>query len=196
MNEPRRYTEIFLQPGELYFGNSETRIRTLLGSCVSLVIWHPYLRVGGMCHFMLPGRRRSAQTAPDGRYADEAMELLLTDINKAGGKPSEYRLMMFGGGNMFPGIVRADTSQIGCKNVQIARQLIVKHGFSCSTEHVEGYGHRYLIFDVWSGLVSLKHTALNGQPEPCPLFAPFSFVSSKSTGTALTQAAVAVAKTR
>ncbi len=39
--------DIFLQPGELYFGDSDTCIRTVLGSCVSLTFWHPKLLGGG-----------------------------------------------------------------------------------------------------------------------------------------------------
>ncbi|WP_409525196.1 chemotaxis protein CheD [Nitrincola sp. MINF-07-Sa-05] len=178
MVEPERYIEIFLQPGELYFGGRDTRIRTLLGSCVSLVIWHPQLHVGGMCHFMLPGRARSPQTLLDGRYADEAMELLLVDIRKIGAPPSEYRLKMFGGGNMFPGITRADASHIGSKNVQTARELSERYGFTCVSEHVEGSGHRYLIFDVWSGIVSLRHSALRVSVEPAAMLAPMDFTGS------------------
>lgn len=196
MAVPLRYTEIFLQPGELYFGNSDTRIRTLLGSCVSLVIWHPHLHVGGMCHFMLPGRARTPQTQLDGRYADEAMELLLVDIHKVGAPSSEYRLKMFGGGNMFPGIMRADTSHIGFKNVQIAREISLRHGFSCVSEHVAGWGHRYLIFDIWSGLVSLRHTALKVSEEPrhlsAALLAPLGFTGTERAGRQSDQDSIAI----
>ncbi len=48
--------EVFLQPGELYFGDGRTRVRTLLGSCVAIAVWHPRLRIGGLCHYMLPSR--------------------------------------------------------------------------------------------------------------------------------------------
>lgn len=181
MAEPERYIEIFLQPGELYFGGRETRIRTILGSCVSLAIWHPHLHVGGMCHFMLPGRARPEQAALDGRYADEAMELLLADVRKIGARPGEYRLKMFGGGNMFPGIARGDANHIGVKNVQTARELSARHGFACVSEHVEGSGHRYLIFDVWNGVVSLRHKAMeSGMAERAPLLSPLHFIGSAS----------------
>ena len=56
----RNVIEIFLQPGDFYFGDRDTRIRTLLGSCVSITMWHPRLHVGGMCHFMLPERGLAA----------------------------------------------------------------------------------------------------------------------------------------
>lgn len=156
----KRYGDIYLLPGDVYFGDRETRIRTILGSCVSLAVWHPQLRVGGMCHFMLPGRITVAQTPLDGRYANEAMEILLLNIDKVGAPISEYRLKIVGGGNMFPGIVRTQSDHIGSRNVLRARELTARHGFECVAEHVEGSGHRHLIFDVLSGVLSLRHTAV------------------------------------
>src|SRR5439155_18563598 len=50
MRKPTAYLEIFLQPGEWYFGDADTRIRTLLGSCVAITMWHPRRCLGGMCH--------------------------------------------------------------------------------------------------------------------------------------------------
>ena len=99
MNKPSQAIEIFLQPGDLYFGDRDNRIRTVLGSCVSLTFWHPKLLVGGMCHYMLPNRsleRRTASDLPlDGRYADEAIELLTKEINLAGVPHREYEVKLF-----------------------------------------------------------------------------------------------------
>ena len=53
MRKPKGVIEVFLQPGELYFGDRYTRLRTLLGSCVSIVLWHREALLGGMCHYML-----------------------------------------------------------------------------------------------------------------------------------------------
>jgi len=160
MHKPDQIIEIFLQPGELYFGNRATRMRTVLGSCVSLVFWHPHLVMGGMCHFMLPGRARGKTGSLDGRYADEAIELALGEIRGSNTHPREYKVKMFGGGNMFPGIARLQAGHVGSKNVVAARELVRRHGFDCVSEHVEGVGHRNLVFDVWSGVVSVKHRSL------------------------------------
>lgn len=104
---PGQLVEVFLQPGEYHFGDRNTRIRTLLGSCVSVVIWHPLLLIGGMCHFLLPQRsgRHSGSTL-DGRYADEALQLLLQAASAAGTRAEEYQAKLFGGGNMFPDYLR------------------------------------------------------------------------------------------
>lgn len=153
--------EIFLHPGDYYFGNRDTRIRTVLGSCVSITCWHPHLLVGGMCHYMLPERgsiqRTGEYSTPDGRYADAAIAMLLLNIDDIGVSCKEYQVKLFGGSSMFPKAYKNKTPQIHIQNVQVARRLIKQHGFRCVAEHLGGFGSRNIIFEVWSGDVWVKH---------------------------------------
>lgn len=160
MRKPDGVIEIFLQPGETYFGDRYTRLRTVLGSCVSLVFWHPQERVGGMCHFMLPSRGCRSGNGPDGRYADEAMQLMLGEIHANRLNPADFRLRIFGGSNMFPELTRRNALNIGQKNVEAALALLKNNCLTCVAQHVEGYGHRHLLFDVWSGHVHLRHSVI------------------------------------
>ena len=74
--------EIFLNPGDFCFTSEETRLRTLLGSCVSITMWHAGRRLGGMCHYMNPTRGHPSENEElDGRYADEAMRMFLRELN-------------------------------------------------------------------------------------------------------------------
>lgn len=151
--------EVFLQPGELYFGDGRTRVRTLLGSCVAIAVWHPRLRIGGLCHYMLPSRAiggrwrgRDHGHALDGRYGDEAMLLFLRHMEAAGTHPQQYEAKLFGGGRMFDGAV----VDIPYKNVVIARELVARHGLRLRAEHLGGSGHRNLQFEIWSGNAYLR----------------------------------------
>lgn len=146
--------EIFLQPGEFCFGNSGIRIRTVLGSCVSIVMWHRLRRIGGMCHFMLPDRRRQADGGLDGRYAVDAVLMFLHEIANAETVPAEYEVKLFGGGQMFKSVL-----DVGGHNIEAARRLLRQHGFDLHGEHLAGKGHRHVIFDVGSGQVLLRHVA-------------------------------------
>ena len=127
-SKPSHVIEIFLQPGDLYCGDHNTRIRTVLGSCVSLTFWHPSLLVGGMCHYMLPSRAQERRSAAahglDGRYADEAIVMLTKEIDAFGVPHREYEVKLFGGGNMFPGRSN-EKGHVGVKNVDSARKLVV-----------------------------------------------------------------------
>jgi chemotaxis protein CheD len=155
MKKPAHVIEIFLQPGDFYFGDRNTRIRTLLGSCVAITMWHPVLLIGGMCHYMLPTRGKPAVEL-DGRYADEAIRLFHLEIGKAGTKPEDYQVKLFGGGSMF-GLQKGDCKDIPCRNVKAARLLLAEYGHAISAEHVGMHGHRNVIFDIWSGKVWMRH---------------------------------------
>lgn len=147
--------DVYLSPGDLHFAGAGTRIRTLLGSCVSLVFWHPRHRLGGMCHYMLP-TRGLPHLPLDGRYGDEAMLLLLKAIRAHGTQACDYHLRIFGGGNMFPRVHTRAKNHIGLQNVDMAHTLITRHGLVNHGEHVGGTAHRHLIFDIWSGQLALK----------------------------------------
>lgn len=164
MREPSHVIEIFLQPGDWWFGDADTRIRTVLGSCVAVTLWHPQRRIGGMCHFMLPNRARPREGAPDGRYGDEAVEALVGEIRQARSDPAEFQAKLFGGGRMFryagAGGGRGPFAPVHDRNVTAARALVQRYGFTVKAEHMGGEGHRQVIFDLWSGHAWMKHTPL------------------------------------
>lgn len=153
--------DVFLQPGDFYFGEAGTRIRTLLGSCVAITLWHPVLHIGGMCHIMLPERGGRSLRRLDGRYADGAMALFLRELKATKTSPRDYVAKLFGGGRMYA-MRRSNTKvieamDIGQRNIAAARKLLHEHGFCVSAEHLAGDGHRNVIFDLTSGDVWIRH---------------------------------------
>ncbi|MES0489805.1 MAG: chemotaxis protein CheD [Leptospirales bacterium] len=157
MKEPDFILEIFLRPGEFHWGDTDTRIRTILGSCVAICVWHPRLKIGGMCHYLLPKRRVRDKLDPaDGRYGDEAMELILDEIKKKNTRAQEYHVKIFGGANMFSKIIEGGSINVGQKNIALAESLTTEHGFQLQANHTGGTEHRSILFDLWSGDVWLK----------------------------------------
>lgn len=158
--------EVFLQPGEYYFGTCAVRIWTLLGSCVSMTFWHPQRKMGGMCHYLLPQRSGSIgqnhDQRLDGRYADEALALLFREMARQDTRPEEYHVKVFGGGNMFPNISAIRQSHVGENNVGFARRMIEENRLQCLVMHTGGSGHRKVIFDVCSGHAWVKHDGAGG----------------------------------
>ena len=152
MSSPGDLRDVFLNPGGFHFGGGQVRIHTLLGSCISITLWHPRRHIGGMCHYMLPERgRKHPATTLDGRYADEAMALFDREIARAGTRPEDYEAKIFGGGNMFGGARPSPGTQIGQRNLQVAHTLLAARGIRIAAEHHGGQGHRKLIFELWSG---------------------------------------------
>lgn len=170
MRKPPHVIEIFLQPGEWWFGDENTRIRTILGSCVAVTLWHPQRRIGGMCHFMLPSRVRPPGGGPDGRYGDEAIDALAGEIRRNRAKACEFEAKLFGGGRMFRYAGKDGkraVRQVHDRNESAARELMKAHGFTVKAEHLGGHGHRQVIFDIWSGHAWVRHTPLVESAAPC-----------------------------
>jgi chemotaxis protein CheD len=157
-NQPSR--EVFLNPGEWFFGSGTIRLRTVLGSCVALVFWHPRRLMGGMCHYLLPQRGENRSTDLDGRYGNEALQLLLGEMHAIKVPPAEFRINVYGGGNMFPGLVRPDNQYVGRRNVEQARRMLDEHHLRCLNWHVEGVGYRTVLFDLANGNIQLNYLGL------------------------------------
>lgn len=151
MTGSRSPIELFLQPGEYFVGNADYRIRTLLGSCVSITLWHPGLRIGAMSHFLLSTRGADSLHEPDGRYGEEALSLMLRELERAMVPPLECQAKIFGGGNMFPRQVQASALNVGRQNGETARRLLRLHRIPIVSESLFGIGHRKIIFDPGSG---------------------------------------------
>ena len=145
---------VVLSAGEFYFGGGNTRISTLLGSCVSITLWHPRKRIGGMCHYMMTDRDRPPESALDGRYGTEAFDLFLHHVEQAKTRPVEYQAKLFGGANMFKS-GKAGGMDIGARNIECAHRLLDSQHITLIAEHVAGSGRRKLHFDLWSGDVWL-----------------------------------------
>jgi chemotaxis protein CheD len=170
MTDPAGLLEVFLGPGDLYFGDRCTRIRTLLGSCVAITLWHPGALIGGMCHFMMPTRlmpTRHGNVMPhgrtlhhehdlSGRYADEALSILLNEIRAAHTAPHDYEAKMFGGGNQFPGH-NGVAVDIATRNIDAGLHLLAQQGLELTSVHLGGTGHRQVALDIWSGAVWVRH---------------------------------------
>ncbi len=161
MRAPDDILEIFLQPGEFYFGEGKTRIRTLLGSCVAITLWHPRLHLGGMSHYVLPNRQHRKKHDPlDGRYADEVMEMFMRELRRSHTKPGEYEVKIFGGGRMFQHERKdgkpSNRISVSERNVLVGRELVTRYGFRFTAEDLGGHGHRNVMLDLWSGDVWVK----------------------------------------
>lgn len=173
MRNPDEHREVFLQPGEFHFSNDpDTRIRTLLGSCVAMTMWHPRRRLGAMCHYLLPTRGSRRKEKLDGRFGDEAYLMFLHEAIRHCSDPNEYEIKLFGGGNMFPTVKKSAQPAIGEQNITAGLELLALHGQQVKAQHVGGKGHRVVMLDLWDGNVWMKH-------QETPVTYPFDVAGSR-----------------
>lgn len=158
-----RQTDIFLQPGEFFVGDATMRLRTMLGSCVAITLWHPHARIGAMSHFLLANRGRPKVVSEelDGSYGDEALELMIRGLKKEGVEPQGCEAKIFGGGNMFPMTPKLLAYPIGLRNGEAAHRMLAEKGIAVRREHLYGDGHRQVIFDIATGAVWVRQVPPN-----------------------------------
>jgi chemotaxis protein CheD len=151
-------SDLFLRPGE-YFVGSAGRVGTLLGSCVSITLWHPRRRIGAMSHFLLAERGAARVGERDGRYGDEVLTLMLDELAARDVRPEQCEAKIFGGGDMFPGHGTGMAKAVGQRNGEAARRMLEARGIAVRSRHLFGAGHRQIVFDVANGNVWVRHVA-------------------------------------
>ena len=66
--------------GQWALAAAPTKIQTLLGSCVGVVLYHRAAKLGGVAHIVLPAAPANADHP--GKYADTAIPALIADIDR------------------------------------------------------------------------------------------------------------------
>lgn len=148
---------LFLRPGQWWFGSAQDGIRsvsTVLGSCIAVTLWHPQLRLGAMCHFLLP-RREGAHPEFDARYGEEAIQLLIAAVKEVGTSPEQYEIGVFGGANMFAGDPSV-AMDIGALNAHFALDALRDRELSPSRTELLGSAHRHISLYVADGSVAVR----------------------------------------
>lgn len=145
-------------PGEYYVTRHQELITTVLGSCVSACIRDRKLGIGGMNHFMLPHSERvdindwgSCTWSSATRYGSYAMERLINDILKHGGKRENLEVKLFGGGR-----IMAQMTDIGRQNINFVREYVRVEGLPVLSEDLGGFHPRKVVFFPQTGRVRVK----------------------------------------
>jgi chemotaxis protein CheD len=154
-----------LLAGQLYFGAQAGTVRTLLGSCVALVLWHPQRRIGGMCHYLLPSRAQKA-SASDARFGTEAIALLVQALQRNGTRPGDYQTHLYGGADTMPDR-DGPNFNIGERNIAVGCALIDQHGFDLQAVDVGDFVPRTVTLDMHSGQIDVRRgTSSMGNHQP------------------------------
>lgn len=133
-------------PGEHYVSTAgQEMIVTVLGSCVAACVWDSRLRIGGMNHFMLPDAHSDVPVDKAMRFGNFAMEQLINDILRRGGRRESLEIKVFGGGNVLPG-VSAHANSVGDLNAQFVRDYLYEEGYRITAEDLGGPHPRRIHF--------------------------------------------------
>lgn len=141
----------YLYPGTIFVHREQHLVTTVLGSCVSVCIWHPKAELGGINHYLLP--LWNGEGLPTPKYGNIAITRLIEKVRNLAGS-GELIAKVFGGASMWS---RAEGAlAVGERNVELAFRLLEEEKIKIVSQDVWGEMGRKLIFDTKTGSVLLR----------------------------------------
>lgn len=141
-------------PGEHYVTDkSDEMLVTVLGSCVAACVRDSSIGVGGMNHFMLPesqGGQWGGATASL-RYGNFAMEHLINEILKRGGRRSRLEIKVFGGGRILN-----NAATVGDRNAEFVEAYLKAEGLPIAARDLLGDHPRRVHYFPSTGKVFVR----------------------------------------
>ncbi len=123
-------------------------LATLLGSCVSVCLFDPKLKIGGMNHFLLQRGSSTGNADQDVILnGDYSMEVLVNGLLNKGAQKSRLVAKAFGGGTIVSSIRMA----IGERNAEFAQDWLEREGIPLIASDFSGPWSRKIIFLPRSG---------------------------------------------
>ena len=140
--------------------DSEKPLATLLGSCVTVCLFDPGLKIGGINHFMLPEMGRSKYGDVDSLLSgDFAMEALLNALLGKGVKKVRLQAKAFGGGTIID--AGEGSLSIGLRNAGFAKEWLQREGIPLVSSDFLGPWSRKIIFLPTNGEAFCKRMVTN-----------------------------------
>jgi chemotaxis protein CheD len=134
-----------LMPGDVTLGPSGAQFKTLLGSCVSVILTDPRRTVGSMCHIVHVGNP-NAENRHNTAYGVAAMHAMFMQLRTKGINPRMCEAYVYGGGNMFPQLFR--DKHVGSSNVDWVMHYLETHGVAVVDQCLGGTGYRKVSWTV------------------------------------------------
>lgn len=145
-------------PGEYYVTRHREGVSTTLGSCISACIRDSVFGIGGMNHFMLPAGSggdaddwKATGLGAATRYGNYAMEHLINEIMRNGGKRENLEVKIFGGGRIIE-----KSTEVGARNIAFVRDYLSAEGLKVVAEDVGDIYPRMVIYFPASGVAKVK----------------------------------------
>jgi chemotaxis protein CheD len=156
----RDKSAVLVKMAEIAVSQHDGFLRTLLGSCVGVVLIERRLKMIGLAHVVLPD---SAGREPSlGKYADTAIPEMVRQMTaKAAGVKLSLTAKLAGGANMFTQVTSNHSNAIGQQNIVAVDKALALHQIPIVARHLGGTFGRRMVVEVENGHVQVH---VVGQP--------------------------------
>ncbi|WP_141731079.1 chemotaxis protein CheD [Oligoflexus tunisiensis] len=139
-------TEIFLLPGRLATLSGRGVVRTVLGSCIAVVLYDPAKLLAGVNHYLLPEPSSESDRKNRLKYGVFAIPDLVQALVDMGSAPSRLRAEIYGGAAVVDHLVGSFT--IGDKNIDLAESCLAQLRIPIVAADVGGQNGRKIAFHL------------------------------------------------
>ncbi len=165
---------VFLPIGKLRILTKPQIIWTVLGSCVSIVLFHRKSKFAAICHAQLPERgqkdyacrancplpcHHKLNEGDDFKYVTCSVNYMVSELNKLGVMNKDMLASIVGGSSMFN--LKQEGKTIGEKNAEIAIQMLKEHKVNLLKQDIGGLVGRKLIFNSSNGVLDIMYQKRN-----------------------------------
>ncbi len=143
--------------GQWAVASAPAKIRTLLGSCVGVILHDRVARLGGLAHIVLPDSRGA--TEHPGKFADTAIPAMIGEIERKFQVKANGRLVakLVGGASMFTTGGNANpVLNIGLMNQEAVERILGELRIPIMARDLGGASGRHLTLDTTSGIVAVR----------------------------------------
>jgi chemotaxis protein CheD len=137
--------------GQAVMAAEPASLTTILGSCIAVTLYSPRFRMGMLSHVVLP--RSTGATNYPGKFADTAIDHMLSVLHNHGVKPSGVVAKIAGGACMFGD---GKFMQIGDANIQATTDALAQANIPLVSKHVGGTLGRRVCFELATGLITIE----------------------------------------
>ena len=149
----------YVHPGHIAISDDPGVLTTILGSCVSVCLHDPTLRVGGLNHYLLPNPATAPEVAS--RYGPLAITQLVDGMLGYGAQPKRMTAQIYGGAAVLAAF-SDERNHLGLRNAQLAKEMMADYGIAVVATDVGGNRGRKLMFSPREGTA---HVQLIGVPK-------------------------------
>ncbi len=133
----------------------DTIVTYSLGSCIGLVIFDPYVKAGGILHYMLPESKLDKEKAANKPYmfADTGIPRLFKNAYQYDAIKSRMTVSVFGGSQILD---QKGFFNIGRRNHMALKKILFRNNVLVNHEDVGGNVNRTVRLDIKTGDVFIK----------------------------------------
>lgn len=156
---------IYLKAGEMVFAGEPSVVMTVLGSCLSVTLFHRRSGFAAISHALLPRCPKRGQCngccGEQAKYVDCMVPWMLKRFKETGAAVKEIEVKVFGGADMFTSTGNRGIISIGKQNIDAAFDAIEQAGLRVHSRDVGGNRGRKIFFNTATGEVLLKRLQPN-----------------------------------